>query len=233
MFGSMYLLPVFAQTVLGYTAFKAGLLLMLSALLMIPIFPIGARFAQQPRSGIPIAVGMLTFGVSSLALARADTNCAFWLVAFWATFGRAGLGLALPSLQVGALRELSPQLLPYGAGTLNFVRMSGAAMGTGILANVLEHRTIVHNEQLFATQSERNTSTVELLDKVSSLLIEQGLSAAEQLPLAMHYLGKVITVQATGLAFKDGFLLLALCFLVAAVSALALTRAPSFQARPS
>lgn len=101
------------------------------------------------------------------------------------------------------------------------------------LANVLEHRTIVHNEQLFATQSERNTSTVELLDKVSSLLIEQGLSAAEQLPLAMHYLGKVITVQATGLAFKDGFLLLALCFLVAAVSALALTRAPSFQARPS
>ena len=43
---SMYFLPVFAQTVLGYTAFKAGLLLMLNALSMSPIFLIGGRLAQ-------------------------------------------------------------------------------------------------------------------------------------------------------------------------------------------
>jgi len=121
--------------------------LMLSALFMIPIFPIGGRLAQQPRSGIPIAVGMLMFGVSSLALAGADTNSTFWLVAFWATFGRAGLGLALPSLQVGALRDLPSDLLAYGAGTLNFVRMSGAAVGTGVLAIVLDHRAILHRDQ--------------------------------------------------------------------------------------
>jgi hypothetical protein len=65
-----------------------------------------------------------------------------------------------------------------------------------------------------------------LLDTVSSLLLEQGLSAAEQLPLAMHYLGKMISAQATSLAYKDGFLLFALCFLVAAASALALARTP-------
>lgn len=227
MFGSMYLLPIFAQTVLGYTAFKAGLLLMVSGLFMIPIFPIGGRLAQQPRSGIPIAVGMLMFALSSLVLADADTNSTFWFVAMCATFGRAGLGLALPSLQVGALRELTPELLPYGAGTLNFVRMTGAAVGTNMLAIALDHRLVVHMDYLRTSQTERNLSMRQLLDDIGTLLLEHGLTDAERAPLAMHYLGQVVSAQATGLAFKDGFLILAGCFLVAAVTALALARKPN------
>lgn len=227
MFGSMYVLPIFAQTVLGYSAFKSGLLMMITGLLMIPIFPIGGRLARSPRSGFPIAFGMMMFGVSSLALAAADTYSTFLFVALWAAFGRIGLGLAMPSLQTGAMRELSSELLPYGAGTMNFVRMTGAAIGTNVLAIMLDQRLSYHRDYLTSSQTERNSSTQELLGQVTELLRSHGMSVAEQAPLALNYLSRVITAQANALAFKDGYMLLAVCFAFAAVSALALTSKPA------
>ena len=120
MFGSMYVLPIFAQTVLGYTAFKAGLLLMISGLLMVPIFPLGGALAQTPRSGIPISAGMFLFGVSSVVLAGADTYVTFLFVAFWATVGRIGLSIALPALQTGAMRELLGKPSAFWCGNAQF-----------------------------------------------------------------------------------------------------------------
>jgi MFS transporter, DHA2 family, multidrug resistance protein len=230
MFGSMYVLPIFTQTVMGYSASKAGLLLMVSGLMMMPTFPIGGRLAQGPRTGLPISAGMLMFGASSVALASADTNSAFWFVALWATFGRVGLSIAMPALQTGALRELSPDLLPYGAGTMNFVRMTGAAIGTNVLAMILDQRLVYHADYLAATQVDSNTDTRHLLEHVNAMLINHGVTAADRVPVAMNYLSQVVTAQANSLAFKDGFMVLALGFLLAAISALALAGKPKSQA---
>lgn len=227
MFGSLYLLPIFAQQVLDYSAFKAGLLLMITGLLMMPTFPIGGRLAQSPRSGLPISLGMLMFGISSLILAGADINSAFWFVALWAAFGRVGLSIAMPSLQTGALRGLSNDLLPYGAGTMNFVRMSGAAIGTNVIALSVETRLTYHADHLTSTQTAANPVTRDLLDKVVDLLREQGVSALEEVPLATQYLGRVIVEQANTLAYQDGFTLLAIGFFLAALSALALAGDPT------
>lgn len=226
MFGTFYILPVFSQQVLGYTALKAGLLVMITGLIMIPTFPLGGRMARTSRSGGPIALGMLMFAISSVVLAGADINTGFWFVAIAAGFGRIGLSIAMPALQTGALRQLSQDLLPYGAGTMNFVRMSGAAIGTNVLAIMLDHRTLHHADHLAATQTEDNPVTGALLERIRDLLLEQGVSAIEQSALAIHYLGRMVGEQALMLAFRDSFLFLAVGFIMAAVSALALMRKP-------
>jgi EmrB/QacA subfamily drug resistance transporter len=97
MFGSLYVLPIYCQTVLGYTAIKAGLLLMVAGLLQLPMYPIGGRLSHASRLGLPISAGMLFFAVSSVVLAATDVNSGFWYVAIWAAIGRAGLGIALTS----------------------------------------------------------------------------------------------------------------------------------------
>ena len=221
MFGSLYILPIFAQQVLNYSAFEAGLLL-ITGLMMVPAFPIGGRLAESPRCGLPIALGMVMFGVSSLMLAGADIQSAFWFVALWATFGRIGLSIAMPSLQTGALRHLSADLLPYGAGTMNFVRMTGAALGTNIVAITVENRLVHHADHLASTQTANNSTTADLVTKIIVLLQEQGVGILEEIPLATRYLERVIIEQANTLAYQDGFTLLAIGFFLAAISALAL-----------
>ena len=143
---------------------------------------------------------------------------------FLAAFGRVGLGIALPSLQNAALRDLPNDLTAYGAGTISFVRMTGAAIGTNVLAITLEHRTSYHSDHLAATQTQTNPVTGDMLERVSDLLLSQGIGPVEQSVLALNYLGRVVTAQAQALAFQDGFLFLAVGFFAAAVSALALTR---------
>ena len=226
MFGSLYVLPIYAQTVLEYTAVKAGLLLMVTGFMQLPAYPLGGRLAQHERLGYAICAGMMFFAISSVILATTDTNSGFWFIAFWAAFGRIGLGVALPSLQNAALRDLPPDLTPYGAGTMSFVRMTGAAIGTNVLALALDHRAAYHSVHLAATQTQTNPVTADLLQRVGELLTFQGVGPIEQGALALNYLGRVVAAQAQALAFQDGFMLLAVGFFVAAVSALALARKP-------
>ncbi len=224
MFGSMYLLPLFMQIVAGYSATKAGWLLMVAGLALVPVFPLGGRLAQHMRPGYPIATGMLLFALSSFALARADADSGFWWLAGWAAFGRIGLGLVIPSLNFGALRAVRPELLPYGVGTLNFVRMLGGAIGVNALAISLEQRTAYHADLFAVTQTADNPLSRELLRRVVELLAREGIGVAERLPLALHYLGQMIGGRATGFAFQDSFTILAWGFVLGTVAALILTR---------
>jgi hypothetical protein len=82
---------------------------------------------------------------------------------------------------------------------------------------------VFHSDHLAATQTLTNPETAVLLDRVGAVLSDQqGIGPFEQSLLALHYLGQVITAQAQALAFQDGFMLLAIGFGVAGVSALAL-----------
>ena len=109
---------------------------------------------------------------------------------------------------------------------MSFVRMTGAAIGTNVLALALDHRAAYHSVHLAATQTQTNPVTADLLQRVGELLTFQGVGPIEQGALALNYLGRVVAAQAQALAFQDGFMLLAVGFFVAAVSALALARKP-------
>ena len=59
-----------------------------------------------------------------------------------------GLGLLLPSLNLGAMRPLSPELIPQGSSVIDFVRMFGGAAGVSLCGIVLEWRLTAHGDSL-------------------------------------------------------------------------------------
>jgi EmrB/QacA subfamily drug resistance transporter len=223
-FGSTYLVPIFAQTVSGFTAIVAGLMLFPAGLAQLVVFPIAGRMAQHVRPGWPILFGLVAFAVSTYAFARADFDTGFWTLALWLTLGRIGLGFVFPSLSVGSLQALRPDLVPYGAGTLNFTRMIGAAIGVNLLAVIVDQRTASHSSQLTQTQTWGNQTTHLMLDRLDALLAKGGLSGIEATAGHLDYLGRVILAKANWLAFQDGFLAVAAAFVVAMALAVPLTR---------
>ena len=231
MFGSFYLLPIFLQTVQGFTATKAGILLMISGLVLVFVFPIAGRLASTTAPGYPIAAGMCLFGISSYFLAKADVGTSFLFMAGWTTLGRIGLGLVTPALNTGALAAVRPEYLPYGAGALNFIRMFGGSLGVNVLAIVLEQRAARHFDILVATQTPGNSSTRELLRQVDQLLQQQGVGAIDRVALSYRYLAQVVGAKADAFGFQDGFMLLTIAFGLAALSALLLTRRPALGPR--
>jgi hypothetical protein len=66
----------------------------------------------------------------------------------WAILGRIGLGFILPSLNLGSLRALKPELISQGSSAINFVRMLGGAIGVSLCGIVLEWRLAAHGDSL-------------------------------------------------------------------------------------
>ncbi len=223
-FGSTYLVPLFVQTVQGYTATRAGLLLMPAGLLLTIVLPVAGRLSDRLPAYLLIVSGLLLFALSSWLTSGADTNTTFWSMAVWIMIGRVGLALIMPSLNAAALRPLPVAILGQGSGAVNFIRQLGGALGTNFLAIGLERRTELYAQTFAASQDMANPATAEFLRLTTGMLEQGGVSDVPRLGAAYDFLGRVLQAQASILGFRDGFLLVALAFLAAVLPAFLMRR---------
>ena len=227
-FGNMassYAIPVFVQTVQGYSATEAGLVLVPAGILLMAMFPISGRFADRVTPHIPIMAGLVFFALGAILLSGSDTNTTFWNIAFFTMVGRLGMALIMPPLVSSAMRTLTPEQLNRGSGTLNFMRQLGGSVGINSLVLFMAQRTEFHSEALTATQTAGNPMIREFLDSVVTLLDESGVPSALHEAGALHYLGTVIEAQAATQGFQDGFLFVSAVFICALIPTWILKRA--------
>ncbi|MBI4189175.1 MAG: DHA2 family efflux MFS transporter permease subunit [Betaproteobacteria bacterium] len=219
LFGSSYLVPLFVQTVQGFTPLAAGLLLMPGGLVLGLFMPIGGYLSDRlPARGLIVA-GLLCVSVSAYWLGSVDANTPFWTIARCVIVSYIGLGLIKPALTVAALRALRPELLGQGAGMINFSRQLGGALGVNLLSVVLDRRTFFHSNALANLQTAANSATAELLRTMQELLARAGVPHDLQLSGALHFLDRVVYAQSYTLGFRDSFLIVAFVFTLALVPA--------------
>jgi drug resistance transporter, EmrB/QacA subfamily len=218
-YGSTYLVPLFVQTIQGYTPTRSGELLMPAGLILGVIFPIAGRLTDRLPAYVLIAIGLFIFGLSNLLLYDIDVNTGFWHLALLVAFGRIGLGVITPALNAGALSVLPPEMLAQGTGTINFVRQLGGAFGVSLLSAAVEMRFAFHADALTASQVDDN-ATMELVNHVIGLDGRWGVPDTQTWAGAMDYLGKVLAAQAQNLAYGDGFALVGIVFWLGIMPAL-------------
>ncbi|MFD2235385.1 MDR family MFS transporter [Phaeospirillum tilakii] len=224
LYGSTYLVPLFVQGVQDFTPTESGLLLMPAGIVLGIVFPLAGRLSDRLPPYRMILAGLALFGLSSLLSAEADAATPFWTLAGWVALGRIGLGLILPSMNVGALRVLAPAEIPHGAGAINFMRQLGGAIGVDLLAVALDRGTALHADAFAAAQGQfAGPAARQTLDQLVILLTRAGIPDSVALPLhsleASRFLSAMISAQATVMGFRDGFLLVAALFFVALVPA--------------
>lgn len=207
MMGSTYLVPVFVQTVQGFTALDAGMMMMPAGLMLAVIFPTAGRLSDTLSPGLMTMGGLLLFCAGLLLMSGADADTTFWWLAGVTMVSRLGLGFINPSLNAAALKALPQELVRQGAGATNFMRQLGGAFGINLAVVFLEMRTRFHAEALTATQDYGNDTTQRLIDQVRALMAQAGLPDALQRAGALEYLGAIVHGQSQMLAFQDTFII--------------------------
>lgn len=225
-YGSTYLVPLFVQTIQGYTPTRSGLLLMPAGLILALVFPIAGRLSDKAPAHAVVMSGLAVFALSSFLMRNADTNTPFWLFAWWIMLGRIGLGFIMPSLNAGALKALPMTLLGQGSGAINFVRQLGGAFGVNLLAIALEQRSQFYVDSFTVAQHAGNSATAELLRDEAGLLAQAGVPEAIRQAGALNYLGQVIYSQGNMLGYRDCFFIVGAIFLAALIPALMMRRTP-------
>ncbi|MCG8520378.1 MAG: multidrug efflux MFS transporter [Pseudomonadales bacterium] len=139
LFGSTYLIPLFVQSALSFSATEAGLLMLPAGIALGITFPISGRLADHYSARSLILVGIGLFSLSAVLFALSDLALGFFWLALWAVLGRIGLGFMLPALSTGALNPLAVEELGAGSSIINFTRQLGGAYGINAVALTLEY----------------------------------------------------------------------------------------------
>ncbi|MES2227943.1 MAG: DHA2 family efflux MFS transporter permease subunit [Pseudomonadota bacterium] len=218
-FGSTYIVPQFVQTIQGYSATRAGLLLMPGGFVIAIVFPLAGRLSDRVPHRLPVMFGLCVFASSFYLMRAAGTDTSFFDMAWWIVLGRIGLGFIMPGLNAGALQALPMHLVGQGSGAINFIRQLGGALGVNLLSIALESRTQIYTQAFTASQNAGNASTSVLLRGVRELLAQAGVPEAIQQAGALNYLGRTVYIQGNMLAYRDGFLILGVTFVLGLVPA--------------
>lgn len=183
------------------------------------VFPLAGQLTDRVAPRWPSVIGLSLFAYSAWLMTGVGTDTPFWTFAYWITLGRVGLGLLMPAVMAGAMRSLSGSELNHSSGMVNFLRQLGCAFGVNLLAVRLERDTFRHGADLAATQTPGNGAIAELLGRVQALYQQSGLPEALAAPMAGDYLARTVYIQANLLAYRDGFLLVALIFALGLIPA--------------
>ena len=231
MMGSTYIIPVFVQTMVGFTPLLAGLMMMPAGLMLAFIFPLAGRMSDAMPASTMIIGGLLLFAAGFALMVAADADTTFWTLVGMVMVSRLGLGFINPSLNATALKALPPDKVRQGAGVANFMRQLGGAFGINLIVAFFEVRTRFHADALTATQDWGNRTTERLLTQMEQLMQRSGLPFQQQKAAALEFLGNMVNAQAQMLAFSDTFIVIAIVALLALIPAALLSRSQQKERR--
>lgn len=140
LFGITYLVPLYVQTVQGFSASDAGLVLLPTGLVLGV-----AVFAGGWLSDVVAARWLQVGGLALLALSAGGQALmggagGFWAICAWASLGRVGLGGIMPGVSTAAVQDLPAEELSRATGATTFMRQLGGALGINLLTFFLEWR---------------------------------------------------------------------------------------------
>ena len=207
LYGTIFVVPIFAQTVLHYTATQTGLLMLPGALASALTMAVLGKNAKRfdPRLLILIGAVAMVVTMAWLAGIGPDTgeDSLFWPLIFR---GVTTVLMFLP-LSLATLGPLPREDVGAGSGFFNLTRQLGGTFGIAVLTVVLDHQRAVHRAQLV----EHLATTNPLLqERLAGLAAWTGSSQA-----ALQLLTQQVDRQAALLAYGDVFRVVGLVFVLA------------------
>jgi EmrB/QacA subfamily drug resistance transporter len=143
MMGIFLPFTIYLQSVLGFTALKAGLTLAPASLISMFVAPVAGRMTDKIGGKYILMTGLILFGGGMGWLALIAKPASSWQ-SFLSPLIVAGLGMGCvfaPLITV-AMRNIGPQMAGAASGVLNTVRQVGLVIGTATVGALLQNRLV-------------------------------------------------------------------------------------------
>jgi EmrB/QacA subfamily drug resistance transporter len=137
MFGTMFLLTQFLQSVLGYTPLETGVRFLPMAATMMVLAPNSTRLVDRLGSKVVVASGMLIAAAGLLLTSRLTVGASYTDVAIALVVFSAGLALVMPPATESIMGSLPPAKAGVGSAVNDTTREIGGALGVAVLGSVL------------------------------------------------------------------------------------------------
>ena len=144
------LMPIYLQSLLGYSATVSGLVILPGAVIMGAMGPIAGRLFDKHGPRVLSIIGTVGLAIFTFAFALLgdDTSVAYLTVLY--TVRMFTLSLVNMPITTWAMNSLPDELVNHGTSVNNTLRQVAGSLGTAVLVSV---NTIVANQQMTVTDS--------------------------------------------------------------------------------
>lgn len=218
LFSSVFLTPVFAQQLLGFTPTQTGLLLLPGACIAIVGLVVSARLLQRGISPLyMIATGVLLFITFSWLMSKMTLESSFSDLSN--TLILRGLGLAIMTVPLTtlAVSGLEAKDIAQGAALNNMMRQLGGSFGLAFVNTYLHIRNAQHRSDLISNITPNNPIAMERLSYYAKYFLGRGSTPNHAQSQGLKVIDNIVNKQASQMSFSDSYLMVGIFFVSALV----------------
>jgi DHA2 family multidrug resistance protein len=223
LFSSTVLMPQLLQTLMGYTAQKAGMVLSAGALVVLVVLPMVGRLTTRFQARHIIAFGWIGLAVAMyISSKQVDLLMSFRSATLLRVWQYIPVAFLFVPLTLAGYVGLAPEKTNAAAGLMNFFRNMGQSVGTSAVTTLIARRSQYHQSVLAEyTASGRFHASITAL---AMRLTRGGVSAHAAHQQALGRLYALVQSQAAVLSYVDIYWLLAMGSLIMFVASFLLKR---------
>jgi len=216
LYGSTFIIPLYTQSTLGWTAEDAGLLFIPSGIataFMMPV--IGKLLERGVKQQYLVAAGLVIFFLYSLwayNILTPDTPSeSFWWLLMFRGFGLSMLFIPITTL---ALSTLHGQEIGQGAAFTGMMRQLGGSFGVAVITTFLASQNMVHRVDLISHLDVNSQAVQNRIAMMQHGFMGKGMTPDVALKSAYESLNFSVMKQAMVLSYMDVFLYIGIIFLI-------------------
>jgi len=214
LYGSMVLLPIMLQTLLGYPPLQAGIAMAprgIGSFFMMPLTGLmTGRF--DPRK--LLTAGLTIGGMTLLWLSRLNLQAGYWDI-FWPQLIQGvGMSLLFVPLTTVAMDPIPRERMGYATSLFNLMRNIGGSVGIAMTGTMLARNSQTTTSTLGAHVTPYDAASQQLFAQMRAAMMAAGADVVTATNRAYAMLFGMVQRQATMVAFVGIFQLLGIMFLV-------------------
>jgi DHA2 family multidrug resistance protein len=207
LFGSTTLIPQMLQSLYGYRAIDAGLVLGPGAFVITLLAPVAAQLVQRQLAS-PRVLVMISLSVSAIAMwhfasFNLATDSRHYVLA--RMLQGLGYGFFFVPVNVIAYSQLRPDQNNKASSMTNLFRNWGGSFGIAFITTATERRHEFHQHEFVGAITSTSQQLADRAGAVSNYLVQKGFTGADAAPAAQGYLYQQMQHQISFLSFMDCF----------------------------
>ncbi|MCW3464627.1 DHA2 family efflux MFS transporter permease subunit [Chitinophaga nivalis] len=217
LYGSTFIIPLYTQGSLGWTATQSGMLMIPAALTTAFMMPIIGKLLEK---GVPqqylVAAGMLLFfgfcfwGYLIITPADTGSDAFFWML----IVRGIGMGLLFIPITTLSLSSLKGQQIGQGAAFTGMMRQLGGSFGVALITTFMSRQNMLHRNDLVSKLDTNNPDVINRVHGLQRSFVAKGMDPHTALNSGYKMLDYSVSKQAAVLSYMDVFLYLGILFLI-------------------
>lgn len=202
LFGSIILLPIYVQSLMGYTAFLAGLVLGPAGIVQLLAFPISGKISDKMNPKIPLAFGILMCAYSTYLMSLFNLQADFWSFVYPRAVLALGMAFVITPLAVMTVAFVPKEKMQDATPLSAVIRNIGGSVGTAIVTTIVSQRAQFHQSRLIDNLTPYDLPYQIAIERLSEFLSTKSFLSPESV------IYRELIRQAQSIAFNEAFWIL-------------------------